>query len=302
MPYTLVSAELCPYVERVRILLAAKGVPFETRTVDLKNKPDWFLALSPRGRVPLLSIDGEVVFESSVINELLEELHPEPRLFPREPVARARARSWIVFVNDELMPAFARLWFKPTEQAPALERATLELVAACLAPSRDRADAAASDIAAMTLRRARAHIEARLAEPGLTPAAIGRALGLSRSALYRLFAPFGGIAAYVQGRRLARVRQIVVIPDSGTLGAARAAHVRAIALRQQWQANDAFEMLADPDSNPFAPIEGLQPVEYRRGQGSPFIEQVAFCLPVNEISPPLLAEDGFHLIQVLDAR
>lgn len=103
-------------------------------------------------------------------------------------------------------------------------------------------------------------------------------------------------------RRLARVRQIVVIPDSGTLGAARAAHVRAIALRQQWQANDAFEMLADPDSNPFAPLEGLQPVEYRRGQGSPFIEQVAFCLPVNEISPPLLAEDGFHLIQVLDAR
>jgi AraC-like DNA-binding protein len=98
------------------------------------------------------------------------------------------------------------------DQAPALERATLELVAACLAPSRDRAAAASADISATMLRRARAHIEARLTDPELSPAAVGRALGLSRSALYRLFAPFGGIAGYIQARRLARVRALLADP------------------------------------------------------------------------------------------
>ena len=126
MPYTLVSAELCPYVERCRILLAEKALSYESKFVDLRAKPDWFLAMSPRGRVPLLIVGDEVVFESSVINELLEELHPEPRLFPTEPVGRARARSWIVFVNDEVMPAFAQLWFKPAEEAAA--RAQLKVV------------------------------------------------------------------------------------------------------------------------------------------------------------------------------
>src|SRR6185295_20138660 len=78
---TLVSHRLCPYVQRAAIALAEKGVPFTRRDVDLANKPDWFKAISPLGKVPLLQVDNEVLFESAVIVEYLEEtqapaLHP----------------------------------------------------------------------------------------------------------------------------------------------------------------------------------------------------------------------------------
>jgi glutathione S-transferase len=100
----LVSFDICPYVERSRIALLEKGVPHEVETIDLANKPAWFLAVSPMGRVPVLLVDGRPVFESSIINELIEELHPRPALFPADPLARAEARSWIAFANDAVMP------------------------------------------------------------------------------------------------------------------------------------------------------------------------------------------------------
>lgn len=103
----LVSFELCPYVERSRIVLLEKGVPHELKLIDLANKPAWFLAISPMGRVPVLIVDGRPIFESMVINELLDELHPRPALLPGDPIARAEARAWIVFANDVVMPGGA---------------------------------------------------------------------------------------------------------------------------------------------------------------------------------------------------
>jgi glutathione S-transferase len=107
MPHRLklVSFELCPYVERSRIVLIEKRVPHEVQFIDLANKPAWFLAVSPMGRVPVLLVDDRPIFESMIINELIEELHPEPPLLPGGPIARAEARGWIVFANDVVMPA-----------------------------------------------------------------------------------------------------------------------------------------------------------------------------------------------------
>jgi glutathione S-transferase len=64
--------------------------------------------LSPMGRVPVLLVGDRPVFESAVINELIDELHPELPLMPRGPLARAEVRGWIVFANDEVMPASYR--------------------------------------------------------------------------------------------------------------------------------------------------------------------------------------------------
>jgi glutathione S-transferase len=100
----LISFELCPYVERSRITLLEKRVDHEVTFIDLAAKPDWFLALSPMGKVPVLVVDGRPIFESAVINELLEELHPVPPLLPAEPLERAEARAWIVFANDAVFP------------------------------------------------------------------------------------------------------------------------------------------------------------------------------------------------------
>jgi glutathione S-transferase len=94
----LVSHPLCPFVQRAAIALAEKGVPFERTNVDLANKPDWFLALSPTGKVPLLRIDGEVLFESSVICEYLDETLL-PRLHPDDALARAKERAFMEFAS-----------------------------------------------------------------------------------------------------------------------------------------------------------------------------------------------------------
>ena len=101
----LISFDICPYVERSRIVLFEKKLPHDLKLIELSNKPAWFLEVSPMGRVPVLLLDGRPVFESMVINELLDELHPDPALFPRDPIPRAEARGWIVFANDVLMPA-----------------------------------------------------------------------------------------------------------------------------------------------------------------------------------------------------
>lgn len=108
---TLVSHHLCPNVQRAAIALAEKGVAFERRYVDLSAKPDWFLAMSPLGKVPLLIVRRDdsrevVLFESAAICEYLEETQPGVPLHPADPLARARHRGWIEFGSSIL----ADLW------------------------------------------------------------------------------------------------------------------------------------------------------------------------------------------------
>jgi glutathione S-transferase len=102
----LVSHDLCPYVQRAAIALAEKGVAFERVYVDLSDKPDWFISLSPLGKVPLLRVglpggDEAVLFESAAILEFLEDTQV-PALHPAEPLARARHRAWIEFGSSVL--------------------------------------------------------------------------------------------------------------------------------------------------------------------------------------------------------
>jgi stringent starvation protein A len=97
----LVDAPRCPYCARVRIVLAEKGIEYETVVIDLGNRPAWVYGLNAPGRVPIL--DGDFVLpESEVIMEYLEDRHPDPALLPREPEARARARLLVHRFDDNL--------------------------------------------------------------------------------------------------------------------------------------------------------------------------------------------------------
>lgn len=100
-PLVLVSHHLCPYVQRAAIAMAEKGVAFRRVDIDLDDKPDWFLALSPTGKVPLLRVGDGAVFESSVICEYLEETQPRP-LHPADPLERARDRAWMEVASAAL--------------------------------------------------------------------------------------------------------------------------------------------------------------------------------------------------------
>ncbi len=93
---TLISHHLCPFVQRAVIALTEKGVPFDRIYIDLANKPDWFLAISPLGKTPVLKIGEKAIFESAVILEYLEDTQPNP-LHPSDPLKRAEHRSWIEF-------------------------------------------------------------------------------------------------------------------------------------------------------------------------------------------------------------
>lgn len=83
------------------ILLRAKDVEFDVTYVNLREKPDWFLEISPHGKVPVLKVGDEILFESSAIAEYLDEV-VAPRLHPEDPIARAKNRAWTDFT-----PTFA---------------------------------------------------------------------------------------------------------------------------------------------------------------------------------------------------
>ncbi|MEM1047962.1 MAG: glutathione S-transferase family protein [Pseudomonadota bacterium] len=97
----LISHELCPYVQRAVIVLTEKQVPFERTDIDLSAKPDWFLDLSPMGRVPVLRIGGTTLFESQVIADYLDDVTPGS-LYPLDPLEKARHRAWIAFASETL--------------------------------------------------------------------------------------------------------------------------------------------------------------------------------------------------------
>ena len=100
--YHLISSVTCPWVQRAVIILSAKKVPFDVTYINLRDKPDWFLKISPHGKVPVLKVidaDGQEtpLFESNAIGEYLEET-AQPPLHPADPIKRARNRAWTDFL------------------------------------------------------------------------------------------------------------------------------------------------------------------------------------------------------------
>lgn len=95
--YMLVSHRLCPFVQRVAITLAEKGIAFDREDIDLSAKPDWLLKVSPTGTVPLLRLAAPhqhvILRESVAICEYLEDANPERALHPADPIARAQGRA-----------------------------------------------------------------------------------------------------------------------------------------------------------------------------------------------------------------
>lgn len=114
----LVSHALCPYVQRVVIVMIEKGMAFERRDIDLAHKPDWFTAISPSGRTPLLLDEGEAIFESAVICEYLEDT-TLPRLHPEAALRRARHRAWMEF-GSGLLNSIWSFYTAPEDSALAL--------------------------------------------------------------------------------------------------------------------------------------------------------------------------------------
>jgi glutathione S-transferase len=120
----LISHKLCPYVQRAVIALTEKGTAFERIDIDLANKPDWFLKVSPLGKVPVLQVGDIAIFESAVILEYLEETQPRP-LHPPDPLSRAEHRAWIEF-GSAVLSDIAGFYAAPDEAAFKAKTSQLE--------------------------------------------------------------------------------------------------------------------------------------------------------------------------------
>ena len=97
----------CPFCQKVRVVLAEKDLEYEKIFVDLRKGdqklPD-FLRLNPYGKVPVLVDEEEVIYDSTIINEYLEEEYPLPRLMPEDSQGRARVRMLEDYCDNSFIP------------------------------------------------------------------------------------------------------------------------------------------------------------------------------------------------------
>ena len=105
----LYGANVCPFVHRVRLVLAEKKLEHEYVAIDLANKPSWYHEVLPTGRVPLLEDEGFRLWESDVVSEYLEEAYPERSLMPSDPGERALLRMHVAWCSSRFVPAFYKL-------------------------------------------------------------------------------------------------------------------------------------------------------------------------------------------------
>ncbi|XP_058508230.1 glutathione S-transferase omega-1-like [Solea solea] len=90
------SMRFCPFAQRTRLVLNAKGIKHETININLKDKPEWFLAKNPLGLVPTLETSaGEVIYESPITCDYLDEVYPGKKLLPSSPYEKAQQKMML---------------------------------------------------------------------------------------------------------------------------------------------------------------------------------------------------------------
>lgn len=126
MAVKLYGANVCPFVHRVRLLLAEKSIEHDYVAIDLRNKPDWYHDVLPTGRVPLLEHNEHKIWESAICCEYLEEVFRDPGFMPEEPAARAHVRLAIDWISSKFVPLFYRFMATQDEEERKKHRRDLE--------------------------------------------------------------------------------------------------------------------------------------------------------------------------------
>jgi len=112
----IIGHHLCPYVQRVVILMLEKDIRFERIDIDLDNKPVWLIQHSPTAKVPLLIADnGRALFESQVICEYLDEISPGS-MQPTDSFEKARLRAWGE-IGTNILNIIAQLIYRDSNQS-----------------------------------------------------------------------------------------------------------------------------------------------------------------------------------------
>jgi glutathione S-transferase len=97
----------CPFSQKVRVVLVEKDLEFERKLVDLRRNEQRsaeFLKLNPHGKVPVLVDEDVVIYDSTIINEYLDEEYPNPALMPEDSAGRSRVRMLEDLADNLFIP------------------------------------------------------------------------------------------------------------------------------------------------------------------------------------------------------
>jgi glutathione S-transferase len=118
--FTLHGSPISNYYNKAKLALLEKGLPFEEKVVNFRDKDAALYALSPMGKIPFLTTEQGCLCESQVILDYLEAVHPEPPLVPSDPFAAAKVRELVTFLDWHLEMAARQLYGAAFFGAPAL--------------------------------------------------------------------------------------------------------------------------------------------------------------------------------------
>lgn len=129
---TLYSALDDVVCHRVRLVLAAKGVPYDLVPVDPQAPPEDLIDLNPYQSVPTLVERDLVLYSALVVTEFLDERYPHPALMPMDPISRARVRLATLRIEHEWVPQVQAIQMGNKSQADAGRKRLLELLTAAI--------------------------------------------------------------------------------------------------------------------------------------------------------------------------
>ncbi|XP_054455757.1 glutathione S-transferase omega-1-like [Anoplopoma fimbria] len=105
----LYSMRFCPFAQRARLVLCAKGIKHDIINIHLRDKPEWFLEINPLGLVPTLETTaGEVIYESPITCDYLDEVYPENKLLPSSPFGKAQQKMMLEHFS-KITPYFYKI-------------------------------------------------------------------------------------------------------------------------------------------------------------------------------------------------
>ncbi|HTR63935.1 MAG TPA: helix-turn-helix domain-containing protein [Candidatus Binataceae bacterium] len=180
-------------------LYYAGGLVGSTRQADMNVRPGDIQILD-LAQPHVSSARNSSTIVITVQRDLMERMLP-PRVDPHGVVLRGD-RGTGALLADYMASLFRRLDSVDEAEAPFVANATSQMIAACLAPSIHTAARARAQIEGVIADRIKRHIEANVGSRDLSPAALCARFRISRAQLYRVFEPVGGVAGYVQARRL----------------------------------------------------------------------------------------------------
>ncbi|KAF2449669.1 thioredoxin-like protein [Karstenula rhodostoma CBS 690.94] len=110
---TLYTNHVCPYAHRAHIVIKELGLPYEEVIIDLtKPREPWYLEVNPRGLVPSINFNGEIITESAIVSQFLADAYPSHLLPPSDSVDNALKRARINFFVDTWATKAGSFWFK----------------------------------------------------------------------------------------------------------------------------------------------------------------------------------------------